>query len=79
MLPRSLPLPERPTESFFLWGPRQVGAEHLRGLGAFAEDHPEVRRRIVVCNEPKRRKLSSGIEIVPVKTFLQELWKGAVA
>lgn len=57
----------------------KVGTEHLHGLGAFAEDHPEVRRRIVVCNEPKRRKLSSGIEIVPVKTFLQELWKGGVA
>jgi uncharacterized protein len=29
MFSRSLPLPENPTESFFLWGPRQVGKSHL--------------------------------------------------
>ena len=56
-----------------------IGRQHLNGLGAFAEDHPEVKRRILVCLEPRRRKLESGIEVLPVSTFLRELWAGRIA
>jgi predicted AAA+ superfamily ATPase len=52
---------------------------HLNGLGAFGEEYPEVRRRILVCLEPKRRRLQSGIEVMPVTTFLRELWSGGIA
>jgi predicted AAA+ superfamily ATPase len=56
-----------------------IGRQHLNGLGAFAEDHPEVKRRILVCLEPRRRKLESGIEVMPVNTFLRELWTDRIA
>ncbi|MBL8753913.1 MAG: ATP-binding protein [Planctomycetes bacterium] len=56
-----------------------VATQHLNGLGAFAEDHPQVKRRILVCLEPRRRTLESGIEVMPVTTFLRELWAGRIA
>lgn len=56
----------------------RIGTPQLGGLLAFAEDHPEVRRRILVCREAKRRRHASGIEIVPVREFLRELWEGEI-
>ena len=56
-----------------------VGTAQLGGLGAFAEEYPEVRRRILVCMESKRRRLASGIEVLPVAVFLDELWAGRIA
>jgi predicted AAA+ superfamily ATPase len=55
-----------------------LAKQHLNGLGAFAEEHPEGQRRILVCLEPRRRKLESGIEVMPVNTFLRELWAGRI-
>jgi uncharacterized protein len=57
----------------------KVGTHHLTGLTEFAVEHPEVKRRIVVCLEPRRRKLESGIEVMPATTFLRELWASGVA
>ena len=56
-----------------------VGTAQLAGLGSFADEYPEVRRRILVCMEPKRRRLESGIEVMPVTVFLRELWAGRIA
>jgi len=36
------------------------------------------RRRIVVALEPKPRKTADGIEILPWRIFLEELWTGDV-
>lgn len=57
----------------------RAGAQHLGGLGAFAEDQPAVTRRILVCLEPRKRTLASGIEVMPVTVFLRELWGGRIA
>lgn len=54
----------------------RITADHLRGLQSIAEDHPRLRRRVVVCLEPKRRTTDDGIEILPVAPFLEELRDG---
>lgn len=53
----------------------RVTRDHLKGLRALVEDHPKVRRRIVVCREPRARRTDDGIEILPVKTFVRKLWE----
>ena len=50
-------------------------SDHLKGLRQFREDHPGVRRRILVCLEPRRRKTEDGIDILPWAEFLRELWE----
>ena len=55
---------------------RQAGDHHLGGLRAIALDHRQVKRRLLVCLEPRRRVTADGIEIVPVQTFVKQLWNG---
>jgi uncharacterized protein len=52
----------------------RVGGRQLSGLQALKEDHPGVERRILVCLEPRRRLREDGIEILPVREFLEKLW-----
>ena len=47
----------------------------LRGLRALAEER-RVGRRLVISLERVPRRLTDGIEIVPWKVFLEELWAG---
>lgn len=54
----------------------RVGDHHLSGLRALAADHRRVGRRFLVCFEPRRRVTTDGIEILPVQTFLRQLWNG---
>jgi predicted AAA+ superfamily ATPase len=53
-----------------------IVSDHLKGLRRLSEDHPAVRRRIVVCREPKPRVTEDGIEILPARTFIHRLWDG---
>lgn len=46
----------------------------LKGLRAIA-DEGSFRHRILVCDEPLRR-VSDGIEILPWRVFVDELWSG---
>lgn len=48
--------------------------DHLAGLRALRADQRSVRRRVLVCLEPRRRMTDDGIEILPVRTFLDALW-----
>lgn len=57
----------------------RIARQHLGGLVAFAEEHPEVRRRLLVCLEPRRRLLENGIELLPASEFLRRLWAGEIA
>jgi uncharacterized protein len=50
-----------------------VAAQHLKGLRAVVEDHPRIRRRIVVCLEKTPRRTDDGIEILPAGSFLEQL------
>ena len=53
----------------------RVSPRDYKGLLALAEE-VRLKRKIVVCNEKRRRHTDDGIEIVPVETFLGELWAG---
>ena len=57
----------------------RVASHHLRGLRTLAEEHPGVARRIVVCLEPRARRTSGGIDILPATDFARRLWQGDIA
>ena len=57
----------------------RITRDHLKGLRSLVEDHPRVKRRIVVCREPRARKTDDGIEILPAVTFVRRLWNGELA
>ena len=54
----------------------RVGNRHLKGLRSFAQDHPETKRRVLVCLEPIPRRTEDGIDILPAEAFVQRLWQG---
>jgi predicted AAA+ superfamily ATPase len=54
----------------------RVTRRDLNGLRALAEDL-RLRRKIVVCTEPRRRK-DEDVEILPVEHFLEDLWAGQI-
>ena len=56
----------------------RIGSRHLKGLRSLVDDHPEVRRRVVVCLEPRPLRTDDGIEILPVSDFLDQLWSGTL-
>ena len=52
-----------------------IDSRHLRGLRSLIRDHPSVRRRAVVCLEPRTRRTTDGIDVLPAESFVQELWR----
>ncbi len=54
----------------------EVKSTHLKGLRAFAEEHPNA--RLIVVSFDKNPRESSGIDIMPVENFLKELWEGNI-
>lgn len=58
-------------------GTGRVHDGDLRGLRALA-DEARPKRRVVVCLERTPRRLDDGIEILPWRRFIDELWAGAV-
>jgi len=54
----------------------KISAKHLKGLRTVADDHPQIKRRIVVCLEDKSRITADGIEILPAVLFAKMLWAG---
>ena len=72
----------------FVLGDMQVAIEaksterthsgHFKGLRSLVADYPRIRRRIVVCREPRTRTTDDGIEIMPTKVFVKRLWDGAI-
>ena len=51
---------------------QEVQSRHLSGLKAFKEEHPEARLIIVSLDEQPR--LFNGVEVLPAKEFLKQLW-----
>ena len=68
---------QQPTIAIEVKASRAVSAQDLKGLHAFAEDWPEV-RKIVVSLETEPRITVSGVEVLPVALFLQMLWDGEI-
>jgi hypothetical protein len=54
----------------------KITADHLKGLRALAEDHPRIKRRVIVCLEPRRRRTEDGILVVPALQLGQLLKSG---
>ena len=54
----------------------KITSEHLKGLRNLVLDHPDVKRRILVCREHRARKTEEGIEIIPAESFVERLWQG---
>lgn len=52
----------------------KITSDHLRGLRALAEDHPKVKRRILVSLEKQSRRTEDGIELISYKEFVKLLW-----
>jgi predicted AAA+ superfamily ATPase len=55
----------------------RVSARDYKGIVALGEE-VALERRIVVCNERRRRRSDDGVEIMPPMEFLKELWAGAI-
>jgi len=54
----------------------KVTADHLKGLRALREDHPRVKRRVVVSLEPRSHRTDDGIEVLPAREFCDLLGAG---
>ena len=57
----------------------RINRSHLRGLRTLADEHPDVRHRVVVSLEPRPRRTEDGIDILPATTFASRLWAGELA
>ena len=51
-----------------------IRSRHLRGLRSVIRDHPSIQRRVVVSLEPRARRTSDGIDVLPVEDFVRQLW-----
>jgi predicted AAA+ superfamily ATPase len=56
-------------------GKSLVSSRELKGLQALSED-TTLRRKILVCSEREPRRLEGGIDVLPIETFLRQLWGG---
>lgn len=56
-------------------GSRRVHEGDLGALKTLLEDGP-VKHAAIVCLESEPRKIAAGIEILPWKLFLEQLWRG---
>jgi len=54
----------------------KVNVDHLKWLRELIQEHPRLKKRIVVSLDGKRRKTEDGIEILPYREFTQRLWAG---
>ena len=52
----------------------EVQNRHLKGLRAFGEEYPEV-KRICLSHDNQPRKTDDGIAILPVEEYLAGMWK----
>ncbi len=51
----------------------QINDSHLKGLRELKNEHPKVKRRIVVSSEEKSRETDDGIQVLSVPDFVKEL------
>jgi predicted AAA+ superfamily ATPase len=57
-------------------GKDRIHSRDTRNLEEFQKEHPSVKRRIVVCTEPRARVTDSGVHILPYDHFINALWRG---
>lgn len=54
-------------------GSRRVSPGDLKGLLALGE--VKLKKRIVVCSEPRERMTDEGVTVLPARMFLERLWE----
>jgi len=54
----------------------KITSDHLKGLRALKEDHPRVKRRIVVPLETKSRRTEDHVLVLSVRDFCGRLAAG---
>jgi hypothetical protein len=59
-------------------GVTRIRDEHFRGLKALAQEHPEVKQRILVIYEGKSLRREDGIRVLNHRDFIRELWAGKI-
>ncbi len=59
-------------------GANKINSGHLKGLRYFADEYPDVGRKIIVCLDEKNRKTDDGIEMIHFTDFIEQLWKGEI-
>ena len=57
----------------------RVASHHLKGLREIAADYPGIRKRMLVCLEPRPRRTEAGIDVLPVGEFSRRLWGGEIS
>ena len=57
---------------------KKINNDHLKGLRTILEDHPKIKRRIVVSGESRSRITDDKIEILTIPDFLEQLWDGGI-
>lgn len=55
----------------------KVSERDCKNLTFFSEEFPAV-RKIIISNEIEKFRFDNGVEVFPVKTFLEELWSGYI-
>lgn len=58
-------------------GTNKIKGDDIKGSVTFTEDY-KPQKAFIVCQEPVPRKLTSDIEIIPWKNFLEMLWMGEI-
>ena len=55
---------------------QEIQPRHLKGLKAFAEEHPAV--RCIIISLDAARRVMNGVEVWPVTEFFKALWQGEI-
>ena len=59
-------------------GTANIRPNHLKGLRELKQEHPSVKKMILVCLEELPRVTDDQISILPYRDFLQSLWRGDI-
>lgn len=57
-------------------GKEKITSNDFNGLLQFKQEHPEVKKLIIVCLEKNARLCNNGIIILPYNEFITKLWEG---
>ena len=56
----------------------KITSDSLKGLRHLKFDHPNVKKRMIVCLEKKERRTEDDILILPYENFASRLWSGLI-
>jgi predicted AAA+ superfamily ATPase len=55
---------------------QEVQSKHIKGLKAFAEEHPQA--RLIIVSLDVNPRIFNGVEVMPAEYFLRKLWEGKI-